>query len=65
MRNKHGYYVIMDNICPICSDIFNDDIPIVKTICNHSFHHLCLSLHKKYQNKCPICRTQICSSLPL
>ncbi len=45
--------------CSICMDVFNVDVPIVKTGCNHIFHHHCLLQWLEYNPTCPACRRPV------
>lgn len=47
--------------CPIC--IHTLEKPIV-LCCGHTFCRECLITHKKFSNKCPVCRTIISWGYP-
>ena len=49
--------------CPICFESIGDE-NVTTTACNHKFHCACLIEHTSKNNaKCPICRTNILSTL--
>ncbi len=50
----------IDNDCAICIDKFKIGNEVVKLPCNHLFHVNCIkSYFLNYNNKCPMCRSNI------
>ena len=52
---------LQDECCALCINKFAEtpEIPIRKTICNHTYHYTCINEYKAkntYDLKCPICR---------
>ena len=48
--------------CAICLCQMNSGIHV--TNCNHKFHTKCINQHKKYNDKCPLCRAVIGGKRP-
>jgi len=48
-----------DDDCTICSEKFDKDSFVSLLSCNHHFHTNCIKEWGKYNNVCPICRTEI------
>lgn len=48
--------------CSICLESINTNTTY--TICNHKFHHSCLSTWIQNNNTCPLCRTQLIDNTP-
>lgn len=42
--------------CPICTDKFNKDDPVIPLVCNHVYHEECIIPWLKLHNTCPNCR---------
>jgi hypothetical protein len=50
----------IDNDCAICIDKLKKGNEIIKLPCNHKFHLNCIkSYFLNYNNKCPMCRSNI------
>ena len=47
--------------CPICHENMSlgDDLPIIVTECNHTFHTNCLNNWFQTAGTCPMCRGQL------
>lgn len=55
----------IDNDCSICIDSFKKGDEVIKLRCNHMFHMKCIKSYLlKYDNKCPLCRTNVLSDEP-
>ncbi|CAK9300679.1 unnamed protein product [Gordionus sp. m RMFG-2023] len=48
---------IMDS-CLECQSKNNQDCVCVWGMCNHSFHHCCMSIWIKDHNNCPLCQQE-------
>jgi hypothetical protein len=49
--------------CIICFEYYNEELPIIKTICKHIYHKECLSDWVCISYTCPICRKDFSSSI--
>lgn len=49
------------DVCPICTDDFNQENPPVMLKCAHMVHEACIieNLHVHHNNQCPTCKTVI------
>ena len=52
----------MSDDCPICLEPI-DDIDVCRTRCNHRFHTSCLCKAFVTLPKCPVCRSEIVTSI--
>lgn len=46
--------------CPICKETLNE-MNFCKTKCGHSYCLTCIMEHLKNDNRCPLCRVQLCN----
>ena len=46
----------IDENCPMCMDIFEEDEKIMQVTCKHIFHNDCVKEWLKMSNTCPKCR---------
>ncbi|XQJ26223.1 Ring finger domain/Zinc finger, C3HC4 type (RING finger) containing protein, putative [Leishmania guyanensis] len=55
------------DVCPICLQLLRSPLPVLRTLCGHSFHVECIGSHYHYKptivdgevnenNGCPVCR---------
>jgi len=47
---------IVDEECPICFCVFDEQDPVVETGCRHRFHENCLLSWFMQNANCPVCR---------
>ena len=52
-------------LCPICSEDFILGECQTQLPCDHLYHKNCIASWMKVQQKCPICRYEICKNLPV
>lgn len=53
MRNKNSD-------CVICIEkMIEHDILYVCSVCNNGYHYNCIDEYKKYNDKCPLCRSSL------
>jgi len=54
----------LDDLCVICCDTFSDDVTnLTLSPCNHTYHKTCILRWKVENNSCPMCRTQMKTSI--
>lgn len=45
--------------CTVCHDGFDASGVVVKLVCGHMFHNICIQTWLRYKSQCPLCRTTI------
>mmetsp|Transcript_21360 Transcript_21360/g.34784 ORF Transcript_21360/g.34784 Transcript_21360/m.34784 type:complete len:711 (+) Transcript_21360:1150-3282(+) len=48
--------------CAICFEVLSEEKTRILRACKHCFCASCLTQLKKYQQKCPLCRSQFCNA---
>lgn len=51
--------LILDSVCSICLDNFEEDENISTLKCNHSFHNKCIEMWLDTNFTCPMCRLSL------
>jgi hypothetical protein len=50
--------------CPICSEDYAVGSEIIQMQCSHIYHEACVIPWLEMKRKCPICRFEVCETVP-
>lgn len=49
----------MEDVCVVCQQDFDDDVPTATTPCNHRLHSTCFLSAALTSDRCPVCRANL------